>query len=89
MWYWLDWVVVTALAGCSACYVVYALGSVRFKRRILELFIRFFGLRIYSFLSPKVSGCNQCSGILRKIPAPIGVNANATQTSVKKAGERV
>lgn len=66
MGYWLDRVFIVLVVAISAVYVIYALGSMSVKRRILAGFIHCFGLRIYTLLSPKIMGCTHCGVELQK-----------------------
>lgn len=61
MWHTFDLVLVTLLVTLCTIYVVYSLGSLRIKRRMLEWLIRCLGLRAYNLLSPKLGGCSGCS----------------------------
>lgn len=62
----MDVVLVALLVVASSVYVVYSLGTVRLKRRMLEWLIRWAGLRVYNFLSPKLGGCEGCGGVKPK-----------------------
>ena len=79
VWQSLDTLLVLLLVLGSALYAVYNLGSVRIKRYMLEWLVRCFGLRLYSWLSPRVSGCSQCSGDLQ---------AERTVKRLKQAAKR-
>lgn len=57
----LDILLVALLVIVSVTYTLYALGSIRIKRRMLEWLIRCFGLRAYTLLSPRLGGCHGCS----------------------------
>ena len=61
MWHTFDLVLVMLLVTLCTIYVVYSLGSLRIKRRMLEWLIRCLGLRAYNLLSPKLGGCSGCS----------------------------
>ncbi len=66
MWHLLDLILVSILVSLSALYIVYALGSMRVKRRMLELLIRCCGLRVYALFSPRAGSCSHCPAELQK-----------------------
>ena len=61
MWHYLDVILIAIVVTLSAAYAVYALGSVKLKRMALTLLVRVFGVRVFSFFSPRLSGCSACS----------------------------
>jgi hypothetical protein len=75
MWHYLDIILIAIIVALSAAYAVYALGSVKLKRVILTLLVRVFGVRVFSFFSPRLSGCSACSAgdaraeLLKKLSA--------------------
>lgn len=60
IWHWLDVVLIALVVTLSAVYAVYALSSVRIKRLILSRLVSWFGMRVFSVFSPRISGCNNC-----------------------------
>ncbi|MGC3979862.1 MAG: hypothetical protein QM808_01235 [Steroidobacteraceae bacterium] len=62
MWSWLDKLLIALVVLCSAVYALYSLSPVAVKRKLLSLVVRVFGLRVYSWLSPRVGGCDNCGG---------------------------
>lgn len=75
MWHYLDVILIALIVTMSAAYAVYALGSVKLKRAVLTLLVKVFGVRVFTFFSPRLSGCSACSAndaraeILRKLTA--------------------
>jgi hypothetical protein len=75
MWHYLDLVLIMLIVTLSAGYALYSLGSIRLKRAALTLLVSVFGVRVFSFFSPRLGGCNACSAgdaraeLLRKLTA--------------------
>ena len=75
MWHYLDVILIALIVTMSAAYAVYALGSIKLKRAVLTLLVKVFGVRVFTFFSPRLSGCSACSAsdaraeILRKLTA--------------------
>lgn len=66
MWHIVDYLLMSLLVCVSLWYVVYALGSMPIKRRMLELLIRCCGLRVYAWFSPRAGVCSHCSADVQK-----------------------
>ena len=66
MRYLLEQVLLVLIVGISAIYVVYALSPASFKRIMLSWLIRCCGLKVYTWLSPRVGGCTHCATDLQK-----------------------
>jgi hypothetical protein len=62
MWHYLDVILITLIVTISAGYAFYSLGSIRLKRGVLTLLVRMFGVRVFSIFSPRLGGCDACSG---------------------------
>jgi hypothetical protein len=75
MWHYLDVILITLVVACSAAYAVYALGSIKLKRIALTWLVRVFGVRVFTFFSPRLGGCSACLGadaradLLKKLTA--------------------
>jgi hypothetical protein len=75
MWHYLDVILIAIIVAVSAGYAFYSLGSIRLKRGVLRLLVRVFGVRVFSFFSPRLSGCSACSAgdaraeLLKKLSA--------------------
>lgn len=76
MWRWLDAVLITVVVLISGVYAVYSLSSIRVKRAMLSLLVRCFGVRVFTVLSPRIGGCDNCgttdarAEIFRKLKHP-------------------
>ncbi|MGE0189004.1 MAG: hypothetical protein AB7F79_07585 [Steroidobacteraceae bacterium] len=66
MWHIVDYLLMMMLVCASILYVVYALGAMSIKRRMLELLIRCCGLKVYSLFSPRAGACSHCSADIQK-----------------------
>jgi hypothetical protein len=62
MWHYLDVILIAVIVAVSAGYAFYSLGSIRLKRGVLSLLVRVFGVRVFSIFSPRLGGCDACSG---------------------------
>lgn len=75
MWHYLDVILIAMIVSVSAGYAVYSLGSIRLKRAALSMLVRIFGVRVFSFFSPRLGGCSACSAgdtraqLLKKLSA--------------------
>jgi len=61
MWRYLDVLLITVIVTLSAGYAIYALASIKFKRAVLTLLVKVFGVRVFMFFSPRLGGCSACS----------------------------
>jgi hypothetical protein len=61
MWYLLDIALIAIVVLLCSCYVIYSLSSIHIKRVLLSWLVRIFGIRVFSVLSPRISGCDNCS----------------------------
>ncbi len=66
MAHWLETMLLALIVSTSVIYAVYTLSSVRMKRIMLGWLIRCCGLKVYAWLSPRVSGCTHCTADLQK-----------------------
>lgn len=62
----LEIMLLALIVGTSAIYATYTLSPVRIKRIMLGWLIRCCGLKVYAWLSPRVSGCTHCATDLQK-----------------------
>lgn len=67
MWHLLDAFLMAIIVLLCSAYAVYSLSSVRVKRVLLSWLVRCFGIRVFSVLSPRIGGCNQCAAGTRDL----------------------